>query len=79
MIIQAAGVFACAHRYVATAMAGGDRWIFACQHCERRTELLPLARDASFGQVLVFPTVGTELSAEGASGARPQSPWIQSA
>lgn len=77
MIIQAAGRFACAHRYIATA--SGDRWLFVCEGCEHRTELLPLNRDTSFGQLLAFPSsVGVELGEAGVSG-QSQSSLIQSA
>jgi hypothetical protein len=81
MIIQAAGRFACAHRYIATATARGDRWLFVCEGCEHRTELLPLNRDAPFGQLLAFPShsVGAELGEAGGSGRQPQSSLIQSA
>jgi len=80
MIIQAAGRFACAHRYIATATARGDRWLFVCEGCEHRTELLPLNRDKSFGQLLAFPSssVGVELGEAGVSG-QSQSSLIQSA
>jgi hypothetical protein len=71
MIIQAAGRFACAHRYIATAMADGDRWHFVCEGCDHRTELLPLNRAASSGQVLAFPSpsVGATLGEAGVSTA----------
>jgi len=80
MIIRAAGRFGCAHRYIATATAYGDQWLFVCEGCAHRTELLPLNRDASFGQLLAFPSpsVGVELS-EAASCRHPQSSLIQSA
>ena len=80
MIIQAAGRFACTHRYIATATARADRWLFVCEGCEHRTELLPLNRGASFGQLLAFPSpfVGSELGEAGRSG-QPQSSLIQSA
>jgi len=81
MIIQAAGRFACAHRYIATATTDGDRWLFVCEGCEHRTELLPLNRGASFGQLLAFPSpsAGVELGQAGASGPHLQSSLIQSA
>jgi hypothetical protein len=80
MIIQAAGRFACAHQYIATATARGDRWLFVCEGCEHRTELLPLHRDSSFGQLLAFPSpsLGTERGEAGVSG-QSQSSLIQSA
>jgi len=78
MIIQAAGRFACAHRYIATATADGDQWLFVCEGCAHRTELLPLNRDASFGQLIAFPSVEVELG-EAAPGRHPQSSLIQSA
>lgn len=81
MIIQAAGRFACAHRFVATATVDGDQWLFACEACGHRTELLPLTRDTSLGQLLAFPSpsVGAEYSAARVSGHQPQSSLIQSA
>lgn len=80
MIIQAAGRFTCAHRYIATATGDRNRWLFVCDGCAHRTELLPLNRDTSFGQLLAFPSpsVGVELS-EAAPGRHPQSTLIQSA
>lgn len=80
MIIQAAGRFGCAHRYVVTA-TDDDRWLFVCEACGHRTELLPLTRDTSFGQVVAFPSssVGAKFGAAGASGRDPLSPLIQSA
>jgi hypothetical protein len=80
MIIQAAARFTCAHRYIATATANADRWLFVCDDCAHRTELLPLKRDAVFGQLLAFPSssVGVELG-ETASEHYPLSSASQSA
>ena len=80
MIIHAAARFTCAHRYIATATADADRWIFVCDGCAHRTELLPLKRDALFGQLLAFPSssVGVELGETG-SERYPQSSAFQSA
>lgn len=79
MIIQAAGRLACAHRWVATPTDEGDLWLFACEACGHRTELLPLARKTSFGQVLAFPQppVRAKVSAAGGSGTQPPSPLIR--
>lgn len=81
MIIQAAGRFGCAHRYVVTATDDGDQWLFVCEACGHRTELLPLTGDTSFGQMVAFPApwVGAKLGGAGVSGRPPQSPLIQSA
>ena len=80
MIIHAAARFTCTHRYIATPTADADRWLFVCDGCAHRTELLPLKRDALFGQLLAFPSssVSVELS-EAASGRYPQSSAFQSA
>jgi len=79
MIIEAASRFACAHRYIATATGNRNQWLFVCEGCAHRTELLPLNREASFGQLIAFPSsVGAELG-ERAPGRRPQSSLIQSA
>jgi hypothetical protein len=79
MIIHAASRFTCAHQYIATATTDGERWLFVCDGCAHRTELLPLSRDTSFGQLLAFPSpsVGLERG-ETASGHR-QSSLFQSA
>jgi hypothetical protein len=80
MVIQAAGRFTCTHRYIATATADGDRWLFVCEGCEHRTELLPLYRDALYGQLVAFPTpsAGADLG-EAAFGHHSPSTLIQSA
>ena len=80
MIIQAASRFTCAHRYIATATVDGDHWIFVCDGCAHRTELLPLNRATSFGELLAFPSpsVGVELG-EAAFGRHRQSSLFQSA
>jgi hypothetical protein len=80
MIIQAAARFTCVHRYIATATADADRWLFVCEGCAHRTELLPLKHDARFGQLLAFPSssIGVELG-EAADGRYPQPSVVQSA
>jgi len=80
VIIQAAGRFGCAHQYIATAAADGDRWLFVCDGCAHRTELLPLYRSASFGQLLAFPSPTDEAErGEAAFHRQPQSSLFQSA
>lgn len=44
MIIQAADRFVCAHCWVATATATGDRWLLVCEGCGHRTDELPLTK-----------------------------------
>ena len=80
MIIQAARRFACTHRFVVTATDAGDLWLFVCEACEHRAELLPLTRDTTFGEVLAFPSpsAGAECSAAEGSGRHPGSPLVQS-
>jgi hypothetical protein len=79
MIIHAARRFTCAHQYVATATTDGERWVFVCDGCAHRTELLPLSRDTSLGQLLPFPSPSVGLGlGEAASGHR-QSSLFQTA
>ena len=53
MVIDAAVMFRCAHRYV--AMQDRTRAMFVCEHCRHRTELLTLCRDIPVRMVLAFP------------------------
>lgn len=81
MIIRAAGRMACGHWWVATPTDNGDSWLFACEACGHRTELLPLTRDTSLGQVVAFPSssVKANFSVGDVSGHQPRSPLIRSA
>jgi hypothetical protein len=60
MMIEAAGMFECAHRYVVTT-TDGNLWFFVCEACKHRTEQLPVTLDTSFGQLLAFPARSAEL------------------
>ena len=59
MIIEAAGRFECAHRYVVTT-TDGHLWFFVCEACAHRTEQLPVTLDTSFGHLLAFPARSVE-------------------
>jgi len=78
LIIQAANRFGCTHQYIVTATEDGDQWLFVCEVCGHRTELLPLTHGRSFGHVLGFPSVGSEFSVTG-NERSPQLPLIHSA
>jgi hypothetical protein len=65
MVVQAAARFGCAHVYIVTSVDDGDSWIFVCDTCGHRTEMLPLPliHGNSFGQLVPFPSqaAGVEL------------------
>lgn len=53
MIVQAAAMFRCHHRYLVLEQDGLP--IFVCEVCSHRTEMLPLHMDPSRGEVVDFP------------------------
>ena len=80
MIIQAARSFTCPHRYVVTPTDDHRLWLFVCESCRHRTELLPLTRSAARGEVVVFPPLADAAPNQTpvSSGSSP-SAFIQSA
>ncbi len=71
MLIEVAGRFECAHRYVVTT-TDGTLWFFVCEACQHRTSQLPIALDTSFGHLLAFPSQSADRgsAAPGMSAAR---------
>lgn len=53
MIIHAAAMFACRHRYL--VMEVDDLPLFVCECCGHRTEMLPLHLDPARGEIVEFP------------------------
>lgn len=53
MIVNAAAMFGCSHRYLVIDDAGLP--LFVCECCGHRTEMLPLRLDTERGEVIAFP------------------------
>jgi len=60
MLIDVAGRFECAHRYVVTT-TDGNLWFFVCEACQHRAAQLPIALGTSFGHLLAFPARSAEV------------------
>lgn len=55
MIVHAAAMFGCRHRYL--VLEDDGLALFVCESCGHRTEMLPLHLDAARGEVIAFPGV----------------------
>ncbi len=53
MIVNAAAMFGCSHRYLVIDDAGLP--LFVCECCGHRTDMLPLHLDTRRGEVIAFP------------------------
>jgi hypothetical protein len=79
MIIRAAGRFACRHRYIVTPTDDRRLWLFVCEGCGHRTELLPITLDAARGEVVAFPPLADVARPAPVSSGPSPSAFIQSA
>ncbi len=53
MIVHAAAMFGCRHRYLVLEDDGLP--LFVCESCGHRTDMLPLHLDGARGEVVAFP------------------------
>ncbi len=53
MIVHAAAMFGCHHRYL--VLEDDGLALFVCESCGHRTDMLPLQLDAARGEVVDFP------------------------